>query len=277
MVEVNIGRNVGTQAYPESWLHLRTVALLHDALTKARSHLALPDESTVYDSKGRIVDSSNEVRVRLTPDGELSGNLMDGVKEVIIPGEWDSVGGVVPDLICKNDQAEPVRIIEVIVTNPPDEGKRRKLDTLMKRGVDVVEVEVKTEQDLLNLRWVPSKFKFAECDVEASVKAVTNRKGFHRKYGVNSHNAEERVRQAHALRSGGRPGWRSSRGYGAPGVETANEVITKLIHALLNCSPGHRRQFLEVCKELGSLDSLLPMHPLNPLREELEADLGETE
>ena len=264
MVEVNIGRNVGTQAYPESWLHLRTVALLHDVLTKRRSRLALPDESMVYDGKGRVVDSSNEVRVRLTPDGELSGNLMDGVKEVIIPGEWDTVGGVVPDLICKNDKGEPVRIIEVIVTNPPDEGKRRKLDTLKKRGVDVVEVSVKNTQDLLDLCWIPARFKFSEFDTSDALNWRT----------YLGPGATKQDARALGEKYGGSPGWHH---HYDGNSSSANGEITKLIHALLNCSPGHRRQFLEVYGELGSLDSLLPMHPLNPLREELEADLGETE
>ena len=266
MVDVDVGRNVGTQAYPESWLHKRTVALLHDEMTKRHRHLPLPDERTVYDRKGRVVDSSDGVRVRLTPDGRLSGNLMEGVTEVIIPGEWDNVGGVVPDLICKDDNGDPVRIIEVIVTSPPDSGKRRKLETLKNRGVDVVEVEVKTVQDLLNLCWTPASFEFATFDPSDA-------------RNWRSHLGPDATKQdASKLvgKYGGSPGWRSGIGgfYGAPGGETSNEEITKLIHALLNCSPGHRRQFLEVCKELGSLDSLLPMHPLNPLREELTGDAG---
>ena len=60
----------------------------------------------------------------MTPRGELSGNLRAGVSKVVIPGEWDSVGGVVPDLICKDENDTPVRIIEVIVTSPPTAAKR---------------------------------------------------------------------------------------------------------------------------------------------------------
>ena len=257
MVEVNVGRNVGTQAYPESWLHERTVALLYDEMTKGRSTLPV--------SRSDVVDVS-EVRVRLTPDGEMSGNLLEGVEDVIIPGEWDNVGGVVPDLICRDDKGTPVRIIEVIVTNPPDAEKQRKLDSLKKRGVDVVEVQVKTVQDLLNLCWIPAPFEFATFDPS----------DFRNWRSYLGPGATKQAAHALAGKYGGSPGWRSGIGgfYGAPGRETANEEITKLIHALLNCSPGHRRQFLEVCKGLGSLDSLLPMHPLNPLREKLTSDPG---
>ena len=256
MVEVNVGQNVGTQAYPESWLHMRTVALLYDEMTKGRSELPLGSRGT----------NLSEIRVRLTPAGELSGNLMEGVKEVIIPGEWDNVGGVVPDLICRDEDGAPVRIIEVIVTNPPSAEKRRKLDTLKKRGVDVIEVKVKTVEDLLNLCWIPAPFEFASYD--------PNDVGNLRTY-LGPDTTKQDVREL-AGKYGGSPGWRSGIGgfYGAPGRETANEAITMLIHALLNCSPGHRRQFLEVCKEIGSMGSLLPLHPLNPLREELT---GETE
>ena len=249
MVEENVGRNVGTQAYPETWLHKRTVALLYDEMTKRRRALPL----------GRSEDLS-EVRVRLTPDGELSGNLLEGVKEVVIPGEWDNVGGVVPDLICRDDKAAPVRIIEVIITNPPDAEKRRKLDTLKTRGVDVVEVEVKTVQDLLNLCWIPTPFAFARFDPSD----VGNSRTY-----LGPDATKQDFREL-AGKYGGSPRWRSGARYGAPGRETANEEITKLIHALLNCSPGHRRQFLEVCKELGSLDSLLPIHPLKPLAGEVD-------
>ena len=38
-------------------------------------------------------------RVRLSPNGEFSQNLAEGVARVKVPDEWDSVGGIVPDLI----------------------------------------------------------------------------------------------------------------------------------------------------------------------------------
>ena len=138
-------RNVGTQAWPVSELHGRAVALLYDELTRK-------------DSKYR-----GEVRARLSPGGELSHDLRAGVTTVKVPDpEWESVGGIVPDLILYGeDDAKPLRIIEVVVTSPPSKEKCEKLDGLRKRGVDVVMITVKEEADLLRLcptSWEP---KFA--------------------------------------------------------------------------------------------------------------------
>ena len=145
-----ISKNIGTQGHPVSWIHQRAVAVLYDALTKEQAKGPL-------DAKGW----EDDVRAHLTPGGELSGNLRVGVAQVVIPGEWDNVGGVVPDLICKGADEKPVRIIEVIVTSPPTAAKRGKLEALKRRGVDVVEIEVKTEKDLVNLCWVPARFSYA--------------------------------------------------------------------------------------------------------------------
>ena len=79
---------------------------------------------------------------------EFSDNLAAGVVKVKIPGEWDSVGGVIPDLILYGADDAPVRIIEVIDTSAPDKAKRDKLDRIARRGVDVVELEVHTDDDL---------------------------------------------------------------------------------------------------------------------------------
>ena len=95
---------------------------------------------------------NSRVYVRLRPDeDEFSENLADGAVKVKVPGEWDSVGGIIPDLILYGVDDAPVRIIEVIDTSAPTEAKREKLDRIVRRGVDVVEVEVHTEADLLRL------------------------------------------------------------------------------------------------------------------------------
>ena len=122
--------NVGSQMHPLSALHEHTVEVLFDELSRR---------------------SSNLLYVRLSAEGELSGNLKEGAAEVRKPGEWDQVGGVVPDLILYNIQGDPVRIIEVIVTNPPDSNKKAKLARLRKRGMDIVEIEVKSQTDLRKL------------------------------------------------------------------------------------------------------------------------------
>ena len=214
-------RNVGTGNRPVSWLHQYAVALLYDELDRDRGRLAL--------SESWYVDSIHEVRVRLTPGGDFSHNLREGVSSVHLPGEWDNVGGVVPDLICRDDQGNPIRIIEVIVTSPPDASKRQKLDNLKKRGVDVVEVTVRTEKDLRHLCWVPVK----------PVWAVNTRTRMNDPIPPALINKE------------------------------ADNRIVKLIRDLTQCSPALRRQFLDVCSQLHSLDSLSPIRSDNPLKDEL--------
>ena len=137
-------RNVGTPEHPVSWLHERAVAVLYDELTHDR---VIPPQGRSLMGREKIL------RVKLTPGGELSGDLRYGVVNVKIPNpEWDIIGGIVPDLaLYGEDTSKPVRIIEVTVSNPPDAAKRHKLDKLQQRGVGVVEIVVKSEDDLRNL------------------------------------------------------------------------------------------------------------------------------
>ena len=144
-------RNVGTPEHPVSWLHERTIAVLYDELTHTRVIPPLGNLS---------MREEKALRVRLTPGGELSYDLRDGVVSVKIPDpEWDIIGGIVPDLaLYGEDKSKPVRIIEVIVSNTPDAAKRHKMNKLQERGVDVVEIVVKSEDDLRNLidvTWEP--------------------------------------------------------------------------------------------------------------------------
>ena len=137
-------RNVGTGEHPVSWLHERTIAVLYDELKRDR----------VIPPQGRsLMGVEKMLRVRLTPGGDLSNDLRDGVVNVKIPDpEWDIIGGIIPDLaLYGEDSSRPVRIIEVTVSNPPDAAKRQKMDKLQERGVDVVEIVVKSEDDLRNL------------------------------------------------------------------------------------------------------------------------------
>ena len=158
-------RNVGTPEHPVSWLHERTVAVLYDELTRDR----------VVPPEGRSAMRREEMlRVRLTPGGELSHDLRDGIESVKIPDpEWDIIGGIIPDLaLYGEDTSKPVRIIEVTVSNPPDATKRQKMDKLQERGVDVVEIVVKSEDDLRNLvavAWTPVFIRgggFSQADKE---------------------------------------------------------------------------------------------------------------
>ena len=124
-----------------SWLHEKTVAMIAEA---CRGGYRQGREWTGV--------REGETRVRLQPGSdELSDDLMEGVKRVKVTDEWDSVGGIRPDLILYDVDDKPKRIVEVIVTSPPDDKKRRQLNTLKSRGVDVVEVTVKSKTDLLDL------------------------------------------------------------------------------------------------------------------------------
>lgn len=124
-----------------SWLHEKAVAMIAEACEGCYQQ---PRELTGV--------READVLVRLRPGSEAwSSDLMEGVNRIKVTGEWDSIGGIKPDLILYGPNDNPRRIIEVIVTSPPDDKKRRQLNTLQSRGVDVVEVTVKNENDLLAL------------------------------------------------------------------------------------------------------------------------------
>ncbi len=152
-----------------------------------------------------------------------------------VPGDWDTVGGIVPDLILYDDDDKPVRIIEVVVTSPPDDRKRKKLDTLRGRGIDVVEITVTKESDLLALCWTPWTPTFT---------SLTRRDKF----------ADNRAQDE----------------YRRLGHRRQDEKVQDLIFAIQNCSPKVRRDFWKVFKHLGTLDSLYPVRPNNPYRRRLE-------
>ncbi len=172
----------------------------------------------------------------LSPDSELSHDLKEGVERVKTPDEWDNIGGIVPDLILYGHDDKPVRIIEVVVSSPPDARKRKKLEALRSRGVDVVEIKVNEERDLLNLCWVPWTPRFT---------SLTSKDTFSVNIATNQHKSGKRRQQ--------------------------DKVIQELIVALQSCSPKVRRDFWNVLKHLGQLDSLYPVRPDNPYRQELEA------
>ena len=156
--------------------------------------------------------------------------------------EWDSVGGIVPDLILYgDDDAKPIRIIEVVVTSPPSEKKQQKLDTLNKRGVDVVVLTVKEEVDLLNLcpTWWRPKFG-----------SLTSKDEFDINLQINQ------VRR------------REMRSY--------DDTVWELIKAIQSCRPSTRRALLKILSELKSLDSLYPIRPNNPLKDKLATSTAET-
>ena len=219
----DISKNIGTVGNPVSWLHQRAVALLYDALAYE------PYKGPLDPRKGEI-----ELRVCLEPGGALSGNLREGVAQVVIPGEWDNVGGIVPDLICRDGNGAPVRLIEVIVSSPPTKTKRAKIEALQRRGVDVVEVTVKAEDDLMNLVWEP---KVVHYRADSPRSPRTSSSAFKR------HN----------------------------GILGADAKVSELIGAIRSCNPKMRRHLLAVLRGLCSLDSSWPVSVDNPLRELLQS------
>ena len=213
MAEQEMSRNVGTSMNPESFLHARAVALLYDELTRP--------------------EPKPEVRVRLTPGGDWSDDLRAGVESVKVPGEWDSVGGIVPDLILYGEDAsKPLRIIEVVVSSPPDKAKQEKLILLERRGVDVVVIKV--GQDLVDLCRRDSEFRFG---------SLTPR-------DYPSHAGGKHQRQQH---------------------NALDQRVSDLIEAIVYCSPPLRRRLLDLLNQLDTVDSLYPIRPTNPLKDKLES------
>ncbi len=123
-------RNVGSPAFPVSFLHEYAVGLLWDAL------------------------HNNDAVAVKTIDGSISGNLKEGVDRVVIPDSMQPIGGCIPDLALLDKDLRPVRVIEVVVTSPPTSEKMAKLEHLQNRDVEVVQVPVRNEDELKAL--VPS-------------------------------------------------------------------------------------------------------------------------
>ncbi len=142
-----------------SRLHEKAVALIAEACEGAY----MQPWEWWSNTKREKNDPELQVYIRLTPEkDEWSSNLIEGVSKIKIPDpDWDSVGGITPDLILYGADDRPRRIVEVVVTNPPSAAKRAKLSRLQSRGVDVVEVHVRTAADLLTLLPPLRPIKFA--------------------------------------------------------------------------------------------------------------------
>ena len=211
--EAEWSRNVGTQSFPVSFIHEYAVGLLWDALQDG----------------GAVVVK--------TIDGSMSGNLKEGVDRVVIPDALQPIGGCIPDLGLLDKDMRPVRVIEVIVTSPPKPEKMEKLAQLQKRGVEVVQVPVRNEDELKALvpladndfgrpRWNPkwSSMVFDQMDI------------------INFAQME------HISRVQGQ----------------ADKQVKELIQALIRCRPETRRQLVKVLEELDGLESLYRLSPKNP-------------
>ena len=129
LTEQEWSRNVGTPAFPVTFLHEYAVGLLWDRCKKY------------------LDDHKDPVDVKMI-DGKMSGPLMHGVHHVTIPDSLQSIGGWVPDLALLGKDLRPIRVIEVVVTSPP---KEEKVNVLTKQGVEVIQVSVRNEEDLRGL------------------------------------------------------------------------------------------------------------------------------
>ena len=117
-------RNVGSPAFPVSLLHEYAVGLIWERL-----------------------HGDDPVTVRMM-NGELSGDLRDGMRYVQPGRPNQTIAGQVPDLVIYDAQLNPVRVIEVTVTSPLTADKRSRYENL---DIEVVEVPIRTEADLVAL------------------------------------------------------------------------------------------------------------------------------
>lgn len=171
-----------------------------------------------------------EVRARVSPD-EFSGDLLAGVKRMSIPDSLTPIGGFIPDIALFGENDKPIRVIEVAVTSAPAQSK---IANLAQRGVDVVTIPVGDENDLKRLCWTPAEITFAP-----DLKSV-----YARRWSASANIIMQRQRND-------------------------NETVRSLISALRSCSPETRREFLDVLRNLDTLDSLYPLSSQNPKRDTL--------
>ena len=122
LTEEEWSRNVGSGAYPVSFLHEYAVGLIWDILLHSgRGPVQLP-----------------------LLDGTFSEDLMDGVDKVIIPDALQSIAGYIPDISLLQD-SRPIRCIEIVVTNPMANKKAKAIENL---GVELLQIPVRNENEL---------------------------------------------------------------------------------------------------------------------------------
>ena len=214
------GRNVGTAGHPISFIHEYGVALIYDQL---------------------IVGA--DVRLPLL-NGERSGNVMEGVGQVRFPDPLQPIGGYLPDIALYDSSFQVLRIIEVVVTKPTS---NEKLQSLEKRGVEVLQVPVRNEDELRAL----------------SPTADADKPWWWPKFDRN----EQGFKDARE-RSG--VNWQGTQRYRLlASQEKANEAIHEFMGNLSRCSPEVRRAFVLRLQEIGNLESLYPVREDNPKREVL--------
>lgn len=211
-----------------SYLHEYAVAFLFDLLTK---HL-----NTVR----------KDVRVVMA-DGEVSGNLLEGVTYIDIPDGLTAVGGSYPDIVLKDAGQKPIRVVEVERTNSTPEGKRVDLE---KRGVNVVRVRIHKPEDLKILCWQPLP-KFAP-DLEVDFSR-------HRIHPTR-------------ISSGKRFGRYDTLPLDLESQRKSDENLERWLDDVQNCNPTVRRRLLAVLSAAREPDSLYPIAESSPHRSSLEME-----
>lgn len=218
-------RNVGSDAYPVSFLHEYAVGLIWDMLT-ARNDGRV--ESEGHKTEGGRREGDGKVQLPLL-DGTLSEDVMAGVEHVVIPDSLQAIGGYIPDLALLDADLKAVRVVEVIVTSHPS---AEKVKSLQQRGVEVIQVPVRTKVELEAL--FPAPF-------ESGIRWWHKMDRRERGLGVSSRARNPLGRQG-----------------------SADDAMKQLMGNLRICSPEVRRQYVQLLDEMGTLESLYPIRPDNP-------------
>ena len=227
-----LDRNVGTQGHPISWLHERAVALLWDELRRG----LFENRRNPNGSRQPPTLRREPLSLRVRTDRGWSGDLCaGGVARIDFPDDLTHIGGVIPDIAIYNEAGRPIRLIEVVVTSAPDHTKQSKLEALEARGIEVVIVPVKDENDLLEMCWDHDQY------------------------------AQDRPRISQIKRQ------REEDGSPHRYLPEAENFAEQLVEALTSCSPRAKLAVLDALRDLqrSGVEDLFPLSRGNPKRERL--------
>ena len=212
---MDIGRNLISEDKYElntvrdpGYRHRYTVALLWDLLTLREGPVCLP-----------------------LLNGDVSGDLMDGIDKVIKPDELQSVGGYIPDLALLRD-SRPVRALTVVVTFPPEPVELARVRQL---GVETYLIPAKSSDDM--------------CRIFGSY--VDGRCDWAHRYGKDD------VPSGGSLLSKRPPNPMFQQ-------QRDDKWMEEFMGHLRGCSPAVRRRFLSMLLGLGRMESLYPVRGENP-------------
>ena len=201
-------KNVGTHSYPISYLHEYAIGLIWDLLNHRDTRL-------------------NNKHFQEKLSGTVWEGVMVGVERVVLPDSIQPIAGFIPDLALLDKEHKVVRVIEVVTTNPPNSDK---LKTLADRGIEVLQVPVRTETDL-----------------RALFPGIEDGNGI--KWWHHLEDVEQDFGDFDAQRQ-------------------ADRAVDQFMRSLTTCSPSKRVEFLGFLKDMSSsLESLYPLRPDNPKKQ----------